>query len=193
MRLLLSLVLLTSIASAQQKPLKANALLTDWTALMESGCNLAAHRVRTPFEASVLRSTPYAVAGYIFRNTQLRALFVADGRWYSPRTSAPPVLGLKATRCVQELRALEATMTAQAGTTLALKAAALRDRRTYWDIREHSRSMAGGPSTLKRTSSGLEVRCAPCKDLRFYAFACPAPPASCEVTVPGPADFVPND
>lgn len=80
--ILFALTLLAQPALAKPTP---NAVKE---ALLAAKCDLAAHGVRTPFGASVLRNTPYALAGYTFKSEGLRALFSADGDWYVPKGKA---------------------------------------------------------------------------------------------------------
>lgn len=186
----LMLLALTAVAHAD-KP-KPNALLDDWNTLVNSGCDLDKHRVRTPIEASVLRNTPYAMAGYAFKSKGLRAIFSADGAWYTPRSKAAPKFLPKVGACISKLKALEAQFKASVGALKAVKERVFLDRSTYLDVRGHSKLMAGGASTVRTNlSGGLSVACKTCTQLNYYELICPKS-EDCLVVVAGTGDHIPE-
>lgn len=186
-----SLLLLGLAATAHAKD-KADALLDDWNALVNSGCDLDAHQVRTPIEASVLRNTPYAMAGYAFKSEGLRSIFSADGTWYAPKSKAAPKFHPKVTSCIKKLKALETKMKAAVGGIKAVKEKIFKDRSTYLELRGHSQMMKGGASTLGlNLSGGFSVACASCTALNYYEVICPKT-ESCLVFVAGTGDRIPD-
>jgi hypothetical protein len=187
MRCLLSLATLICLTATAQANPKPRALLDDWNALVNGGCDLEKHNVRTPIEASVLRNTPYAMAGYAFKSAGLRAIFSADGRWYTPTSKATPKFHKLVGPCIKKLKALEAKMKAQVGNTKALKEQVFKDRAAYLDVRNHSRYMKRGTSVLKATFTGFSVQCHGCAGLNYYELVC-IKDEGCQVLVPGTGD-----
>lgn len=187
---LFGLLALCATAHAKQPP---NAVKQDWLALMASGCDLQKHRVRTPFGASALRNTPYALAGYAFKSPGLRALFSADGGWYQPKSKAAPKFSPEVGACIKKLKALEATWKPKTGSLKALKEEIFMFRDTYLDIRGHSKAMDGGPSEWSAVASDdtrAEVICKTCKGLQHYRLICPKG-EDCLVFVAGTGEYVP--
>jgi hypothetical protein len=80
-----------------------------WTTLLASGCNVPTAEIDTPFEARILRNTPYALAGYTFQNAALATFFRGDGGWYQP-SGKEVVLDKVALACVEKLKAREAEL-----------------------------------------------------------------------------------
>lgn len=188
MRPLLCLITLLSLTASASAGPKDRALLDDWNSLVNGGCDLAKNNVRTPIEASVLRNTPYAMAGYAFKSAGLRALFSADGGWYTPKSKATPKFAPAVSACIKKIKALEGTFKAQVNITKALKERIFADRAVYVDIRNHSRYMKRGASVLKADpKGGFDVRCKGCAGLNYYMVECRAGQA-CMVVVPGTGD-----
>jgi hypothetical protein len=119
-----------------------------WTALMASGCRLPAAEIDTPFEARILRNTPYALAGHTFQSAALTAFFRADGGWYQP--SGEAVTLDKATMaCVEKLQAREAELQRTIPMSAGLMDRMSLDPHVFSTLRFWSRSE--GPSYTKTT------------------------------------------
>lgn len=190
MRIILLVLSLLAVSATAHARDPANALKDDWTALMATGCDLVKHRVRTPIEASVLRNTPYALAGYAFKSKGLRAIFSADGGWYTPKGKATPKFSPAVSACIKKLKTLEATWKSKVGNNKALKEAVFRDRSSYLEVRSHSKLMVGGASEWSSSKLRAEVKCRDCKALQYYQLVCPSFEAdTCMVVVPGTGDL----
>lgn len=107
---LLSGVLLSAGAAMAAPNAKTSPVLTDWDAVLAGGCNLDAAHVHTPIEARVLRNTPYARKGYVFKSYALTALFAADGGWYAPNPNAKLDFTPVESACIKALKARETTL-----------------------------------------------------------------------------------
>lgn len=186
MRLAILLALTALAATAQAKP-EPSPLKADWAGLLAARCDLVAHGVRTPFGASVLRNTPYALAGYTFKSPGLRALFAADGGWYQPTHRKAPTFDAATRACIKKIKAFEASLAAKPGAWKAFKARVFADRATYLDIRGHSQLMKGGPSTAAGTDTAMDVTCRACTELQLFQIQCG--PNECLVIVPGTGDL----
>jgi hypothetical protein len=181
---LLALILLASTGYAKPEP---DAIKSDWNALIASNCDLSAHAVRTPFAASVLRNTPYALAGYAFKSDGLRAIFAADGDWYVPKGKATPKFSPKVSACIARIKAFEATIKPAKGTWKAFKERVFKSRMTYLEIRGHSQLMQGAAATLSATDTAMDVKCAGCTGLQYFQIMCDD--NDCLVIVPGTGDL----
>ncbi|MCA9547730.1 MAG: YARHG domain-containing protein [Myxococcales bacterium] len=187
MRALVLIAIATLLAlPAHAKP-TPGVVKADWEALLAAKCDLAAHGVRTPFGASALRNTPYALAGYTFKSEGLRALFTADGGWYQPKGTAAPKFTPEVGACIQKLKAFEATQKPKVGTWNVFKERVFKDHATYTEIRSHSRLMQGGPSEISGTDTDMDVTCKACTGLQLFQVHCTD--SECLVIVPGTGDL----
>ncbi|MFN3199288.1 MAG: YARHG domain-containing protein [Bradymonadia bacterium] len=177
----LSLTLFSEIALAKEPG--NEAIKADWEALLATQCDLTARNVRTPFAASVLRNTPYALAGYTFKSEGLRALFAADGSWYTPKGKIKPKFTAEVKACIDKIRAFEAEQGFKSSSWKTLKERVFKDRLTYLEIRGHSLIMKGGPSTTSAMGPDMDVRCPTCEGLRVFQLHCDD--RECLVLVPG--------
>ena len=75
-----------------------------WTALMSVNCDLKQVRVWTPIEARILRNTPFAIQGRVFKTASLSTFFTVDGDWYQPKVDATIALSDAEKACVQKLK-----------------------------------------------------------------------------------------
>jgi hypothetical protein len=187
MRLTLSLLALFAV-SAHAAPTPKNSIKNDWLALMANGCDLAKHQVYTSFEASVLRNTPYALAGYAFKSDGLRALFSADGGWYTPKSKSAPTFEPKVSACIAKIKAFEKTEKFKGNT--GFKELMFKEYDTYVAIREHNKLFTGGVPTASIDSAATNgnwfatLECPKCTGLQTYQLMCSAA-QGCELVVPG--------
>lgn len=192
MRFVLPALLLCLAATAHANQPPVGAMKTDWQALLAGKCDLDAHGVRTPIEASLLRNTPYAIQGYTFKTPELGMIFDSDGDWYVPKPNITPKFTPAEGACIKKLKdfeaALKAKMGEKAGSMLALKAATFVDRRAYFDLRGHSKLLVGGTPELTLTKDlQLDVRCPKCSKLQVFTYACEDD--YCAVLVPGTGEL----
>ena len=186
MRFALPAVLLCLATSAHAKPDPPGTIKADWLGLMAAKCDLVAHRVRTPIEASVLRNTAYALQGYSFKTRELGMLFASDGAWYVPKPKVTSKFSPAESACIKTLKAFEAKH--QGGQAMKpLKMALFSDRDAYLEARGHSQMMAGKAEATLTMGFGfsLEVQCAQCTALQIYTIMCNADGTGCGVLVPG--------
>lgn len=189
MRFILSALLLCFATAAQANQPPVGAMKADWLALMAVKCDLVAHAVHTPIEASVLRNTPYAMQGYAFKTPELDMLFDSDGTWYVAKPNVKLKFSPAESACIKKIKALEAQfkvkMGAKAGAMKALKAATFVDRRAYFELRTHSKLMVGGAPIIKLVKPlELDVRCPKCAKLQIFNYNC-GTGDDCGVVVPG--------
>ena len=99
----MTLLALTLTAAAGNGSIPAT-----YNRLMASGCDLSQVQVWSTIEARILRNTPYAMRGHVFKSPELTAVFSADGSWYTPSGSVS--LGGEDAACVAKLAAREAEL-----------------------------------------------------------------------------------
>ena len=192
MRFILPALLLCFAASAHANQPPVGAMKADWLGLLAAKCDLEAHGVRTPIEASVLRNTPYAIQGYTFKTPELGMIFDSDGDWYVPKPNVTPKFTPAEGACISKIKAFEAALKAKmgpkAGAMIALKAATFVDRRAYFELRGHSKLLVGGTPELTLSEDlQLDVRCPKCTKLQVFTYRCEAD--GCTVLVPGTGDL----
>jgi hypothetical protein len=187
MRFILPALLLCFATAAQADQPPVGALKADWLALMATKCDLDAHGVRTPIEASVLRNTPYAMQGYTFKTAALGMLFDSDGEWYVPKPKMTPKFSPAEGACIKKIKAFEAAHKKTIKGMKRIKTAFFVDRGAYFEVRGHSKLMAGTAAhTLSLNSNySLEVRCPKCTKLQIFTVMCSAEGNDCGVLVPG--------
>lgn len=180
--------------------LPAGLIKNDWLALLSTGCDLEKHKVHTPFEASVLRNTPYALKGYEFKSLGLRALFRADGAWYVKKDRSQPKFEPKVSACIAKIKAFEKAQAAKwkaAFPRLRLfKERLFQSRSSYLRIRAFNHDLGAGPvrMTAARTvgrapDMTTDVACTACKKgLKGYKVVC-LELDDCYVSQGPPADY----
>lgn len=99
----MTLIALMLTASAETGP-----VFHAYSELLASGCDLSQVQVWSTIEARVLRNTPYAMRGHVFKSPELTALYTADGNWYAP--TGPVTLDGDDAACVAKLAAREAEL-----------------------------------------------------------------------------------
>ena len=149
----LVLVLSSSSVFADQARLNPNrpgAVKTQWTHLMAGGCDVAKANISTPLEARVLRNTPFAIKGKIFKSAELAELFAADG-WYKPSAKAPKLAAIDK-RCVGKLAKWEKRLRKKLKIGPKVEAFMTRYRELYLQLRKipydasHYTARKGKPS-----------------------------------------------
>lgn len=182
------------------KSLAPGLIKNDWLALLRNGCDLGKHKVRTPFEASVLRNTPYALKGYDFKSLGLRALFRADGAWYQKKDRSTPTFEPKVGACIAKIKAFEKANAAKWKTAFPrlklFKERLFQSRESYLRIRAFNHDLGPGPvrMTPARTvgrppDMTTDVACTKCKTgLSAYKVVC-LELDDCYVSQGQPADY----
>lgn len=186
--------------SGDVNKLPPDLIKNDWLDLLRNGCDLEKHKVRTPFEASALRNTPYALKGYAFKNMDLRALFKTDGAWYTPKDRTAPSFEPQVSACIAKIKKFEKANAAKwkaAFSKLDLfKNRMFQSRPAYLRIRAFNHDLGPGPVRMTPeprsrgyTNMTTDVACTTCKTgLSSYKVVC-LEMDECYVSQGAPADY----
>ncbi|MCB9746544.1 MAG: YARHG domain-containing protein [Alphaproteobacteria bacterium] len=123
-------------AAAPEAPAATGPVRQTWEALLAAGCDFNKVPVHTPVEARILRNTPFALAGYRFKDINLRLLYQADGGWYTPKLDEAPELDGVTKACVDALKAKEEALKEAMPIPDELAARMTRDHALFKVLRE---------------------------------------------------------
>lgn len=147
-----------------------------WNELLASGCDTEKARIRTPFEARVIRNAPFAQVGYRFKNEALAAFFRAEG--HTP-TGAAGLTDPKQKACVAKLQSLEKTLSATVPMSKELQDRMLWDSENFRVFRMWSSNEDNPYGHTSETRSGETLHwgasypgCTPEDDCGGYTVTC---------------------
>ncbi|MCB9766317.1 MAG: YARHG domain-containing protein [Alphaproteobacteria bacterium] len=127
-----------------------------WEGLLAKDCDLKAVGVWTPVEARILRNTPFAMAGYTFKDISLKFVFQDDGGWYTPTTTEAPKLAADVSACVDKLKKHEDTLRRSIALPDELESRMTADHDLFVQLRAWGGGQGTSPYRDPRTSQNEE-------------------------------------